>query len=163
MVTRRGVGGWSKDFSGVPHRVGRAQRTSEDQDSWAAAEVASEPFKAWSHPQSDRGQRPLTSCNFCLWCRQIRRIRLSTRTLDVASGFGTIGCRMSGGEKVDVLHVVALRSTGRTPEAVADDCSAILNEQASRGWALQQIQPIIYNSSTTGYLLLIFKNSTVPA
>lgn len=53
-------------------------------------------------------------------------------------------------------HVVPLRSTGRTPEAVAEDCEKIMNEKEVEGWALKQIQPIIYNSSTTGYLLLMF-------
>lgn len=49
-----------------------------------------------------------------------------------------------------------LRATGRTPEAVSIDLEAILNEESADGWALDRIQPIIYNSSTTGYLLAIF-------
>ncbi len=52
--------------------------------------------------------------------------------------------------------VVEVRATGRTPEAVTDDIQTLLNERQSDGWTLANVQPIIYNSSTTGYLLLFF-------
>lgn len=52
--------------------------------------------------------------------------------------------------------VVEVRATGRTPEAVTDDVQKLLNERQNDGWNLTHVQPIIYNSSTTGYLLLFF-------
>ena len=52
-----------------------------------------------------------------------------------------------------------IRATGRTPEAVSIDLETLLNEESSGGWALDRIQPIIYNSSTTGYLLAIFSRA----
>lgn len=57
-------------------------------------------------------------------------------------------------------HVVEVRATGVTPEAVAARMQEILDEHDRNGWTLRQIQPIIYNSSTTGYLLLIFDRDT---
>lgn len=57
-------------------------------------------------------------------------------------------------------HVVEVRATGITPEAVAVRMQDILDEHDRDGWTLRQIQPIIYNSSTTGYLLLIFERDT---
>lgn len=53
--------------------------------------------------------------------------------------------------------VVEVRATGRTPEVVTDEVRAILTDHAKEGWELTQVQPIIYNSSTTGYLLLFFE------
>jgi hypothetical protein len=49
-----------------------------------------------------------------------------------------------------------IRATGRTPEAVSVELQAMLNEESADGWTLDRIQPIIYNSSTTGYLIVIF-------
>ena len=49
-----------------------------------------------------------------------------------------------------------VRATGRTPETVSRELELILNEEATQGWSLERIQPIIYNSSTTGYLIVIF-------
>lgn len=54
-------------------------------------------------------------------------------------------------------EVVEVRATGRTPEAVAADVRVILETRNSDGFHLVQTQPIIYNSSTTGYLLLFFR------
>jgi hypothetical protein len=54
-------------------------------------------------------------------------------------------------------EVVEVRATGRTPEAVREETQGILTARASERWDLMQVQPIIYNSSTTGYLLLFFK------
>lgn len=54
-------------------------------------------------------------------------------------------------------HVVEVRATGVTPEAVAARMQDVLDEHDRDGWTLREIQPIIYNSSTTGYLLLIFE------
>jgi len=48
-----------------------------------------------------------------------------------------------------------IRATGRTPEAVSVELAQLLNEEAESGWALDRIQPIIYNSSTTGYLIVV--------
>ncbi|MDQ3529072.1 MAG: hypothetical protein M3425_03850 [Actinomycetota bacterium] len=52
--------------------------------------------------------------------------------------------------------VVAVRATGLMPTAVADSIADELDEASGHGWDLKLLQPIIYNSSTTGYLLLIF-------
>jgi hypothetical protein len=48
---------------------------------------------------------------------------------------------------------------GRHPDAVADDVEATLNAAASDGWRLRTIQPVTYNSSTTGYLLLFVERA----
>lgn len=53
--------------------------------------------------------------------------------------------------------VVEVRATGVTPESVAAHMQTVLDEHDQEGWRLQSIQPIIYNSSTTGYLLLVFE------
>lgn len=54
-------------------------------------------------------------------------------------------------------NVVEVRATGRTPEAVTEEIQKILNERQAGKWELTDVQPIIYNSSTTGYLLLFFR------
>ncbi len=54
-------------------------------------------------------------------------------------------------------EVVEVRATGRTPEVVADDIQQILTSRGKDRWELKHVQPIIYNSSTTGYLLLFFE------
>lgn len=54
-------------------------------------------------------------------------------------------------------EVVEIRATGCTPESVAAHMQEVLDKHDADGWALQSVQPIIYNSSTTGYLLLIFQ------
>lgn len=54
-------------------------------------------------------------------------------------------------------NVVEVRATGRTPEAVTEEIQKILNERQAGNWDLTDVQPIIYNSSTTGYLLLFFR------
>jgi hypothetical protein len=53
--------------------------------------------------------------------------------------------------------VVEVRATGRTPEAVTEDIKKTLAAREAEDWQLNTIQPIIYNSSTTGYLLLFFQ------
>lgn len=53
--------------------------------------------------------------------------------------------------------VVELRATGVSPAAVAERLQTVLNEHAAEGWVRHQMQPVIYNSSTTGYFLLIFE------
>ncbi|WP_426243448.1 hypothetical protein [Nocardioides sp. LHG3406-4] len=57
-------------------------------------------------------------------------------------------------------EVQEVRATGRTPEAVTDELNVIVKERGGAGWRVLQIQPIIYNSSTTGYLLLFFERET---
>jgi hypothetical protein len=52
--------------------------------------------------------------------------------------------------------VVEVRATGRTPETVASDIQKLLDQRDTDGWDMTHVQPIIYNSSTTGYLLLFF-------
>ncbi|GGI02424.1 DUF4177 domain-containing protein [Egicoccus halophilus] len=52
--------------------------------------------------------------------------------------------------------VVDVRATGVMPNVVADRLTEVLNEFEADGWRQEGIQPIIYNSSTTGYLLVIF-------
>lgn len=54
-------------------------------------------------------------------------------------------------------EVIEVRVTGRTPEAVTEEVQKILSARQVDGWDMSHIQPIIYNSSTTGYLLLFFK------
>lgn len=53
-------------------------------------------------------------------------------------------------------NVVEVRATGVMPGEVATSIAGELDRASADGWELQMIQPIIYNSSTTGYLLLIF-------
>lgn len=53
--------------------------------------------------------------------------------------------------------VVEVRATGVTPESVTERVQEVLDRHDQDGWSLQTVQPIIYNSSTTGYLLLIFE------
>lgn len=53
-------------------------------------------------------------------------------------------------------RVVEVRATGVMPHEVAAQVELELNREAADGWELERIQPVIYNSSTTGYLLLIF-------
>ena len=52
--------------------------------------------------------------------------------------------------------VIDVRATGVMPHEVAAQVERELNQAATDGWELERIQPVIYNSSTTGYLLLIF-------
>lgn len=54
-------------------------------------------------------------------------------------------------------QVVDVRVTGRTPEAVAEEIQRLLTEREGKDWELQTVQPVIYNSSTTGYFLLFFR------
>jgi hypothetical protein len=56
---------------------------------------------------------------------------------------------------VKQYKVIEIRATGRTPEAVSADLEVLLNEHAAQGWVYTDTRPIIYNSSTTGYLLII--------
>jgi hypothetical protein len=53
--------------------------------------------------------------------------------------------------------VVAVRATGIVPDVVAEHVERTLSEVDADGWELQTIQPVIYNSATTGYLLLILR------
>jgi hypothetical protein len=57
-------------------------------------------------------------------------------------------------------EVVEVRATGRTPEVVTDDIQRLLTARQGENWDLTNVQPIIYNSSTTGYLLLFFRRET---
>jgi len=59
--------------------------------------------------------------------------------------------------------VVGVRATGVMPDVVAEDVERQLGAAAAEGWELQLIQPVIYNSATTGYLLLVFKRDAGPA
>ena len=58
-------------------------------------------------------------------------------------------------------RVVDVRATGVMPGEVAAQVQMELDKASAEGWELQLIQPIIYNSSTTGYLLLIFSRQSV--
>ena len=55
--------------------------------------------------------------------------------------------------------VVAVRATGVTPQVVAAEVEEQLQAKGKEGWELQMIQPVIYNSATTGYLLLILRRA----
>lgn len=50
-------------------------------------------------------------------------------------------------------RVVAVRATGRTDSAVAADIAAALVADGGR-WQLFGTQPVVYNSSASGYLFL---------
>ena len=54
-------------------------------------------------------------------------------------------------------EVVEVRVTGRVPEAVTESIQEILNKREEEDWELHTVQPVIYNSSTTGYFLLFFR------
>lgn len=56
--------------------------------------------------------------------------------------------------------VIDVRATGVMPGAVAQEVEKQLTAAAADGWELQLIQPVIYNSATTGYLLLILRRET---
>lgn len=56
-------------------------------------------------------------------------------------------------------EVVEVRATGRTPEAVTAELGEVLAKRSADNWELQHVQPIIYNSSTTGYLILFFRRA----
>jgi hypothetical protein len=58
-------------------------------------------------------------------------------------------------------EVVEVRATGRTPETVTAEIGEVLQKRSADGWELQHVQPIIYNSSTTGYLILFFRREVV--
>ncbi|GAA5199971.1 hypothetical protein GCM10023322_76790 [Rugosimonospora acidiphila] len=58
-------------------------------------------------------------------------------------------------------EVVEVRATGRTPETVTAEIGEVLAKRSVEGWDLQHVQPIIYNSSTTGYLILFFRREVV--
>lgn len=53
--------------------------------------------------------------------------------------------------------VIDVRATGVMPGSVASAIAGHLDEASRDGWELFQIQPVIYNSSTTGYFLLILR------
>lgn len=55
------------------------------------------------------------------------------------------------------VRTITVTVVGRHPDAVAEDVEASLNAAAADGWRLRLIQPITYNSSTTGYLLLLLE------
>lgn len=57
--------------------------------------------------------------------------------------------------------VIPLRASGVTPEAVAAQVEDAMNDGFLDGWRLDRVEPIIYNSSTTGYLLLIFNRAAL--
>ncbi|MBF4769383.1 DUF4177 domain-containing protein [Nocardioides agariphilus] len=56
--------------------------------------------------------------------------------------------------------VVDVRATGVMPGVVGEQVETVLNEVSADGWQLHMIQPVIYNSATTGYLLLILSRET---
>jgi uncharacterized protein DUF4177 len=53
--------------------------------------------------------------------------------------------------------VVEIRATGLMPGVVAEEMERELNGAGKDGWSLRTVQPVIYNSATTGYFLLIFE------
>ena len=54
-------------------------------------------------------------------------------------------------------QVRSVRSTGRRPDAVAASVAAIAIEVTTDGWELVDMQPLIYNGSASGYLLLAYE------
>jgi hypothetical protein len=65
------------------------------------------------------------------------------------------------GETDRAVHteVHAVLTAGRTPEIVARDVEQELRKAEVDGMELIDIQPVIYNASTTGYLLLILSRT----
>lgn len=59
--------------------------------------------------------------------------------------------------------VVDVRATGRAPEAVGADLERALNEASAQGWTYRDTRPIIYNSSTTGYFLILLDRENTDA
>ena len=57
-------------------------------------------------------------------------------------------------------RIVDVRATGVMPSAVAAEIESTLNEASKDGWTLDRIQPVIYNSATTGYFLLFLQRET---
>ena len=53
--------------------------------------------------------------------------------------------------------MIEIRATGRQPEMVAADIQSELESFEADGYELTTVQPVIFNSSTTGYFLLFFK------
>jgi hypothetical protein len=56
--------------------------------------------------------------------------------------------------------VVDVRATGVMPGVVGEQVETVLNVFTADGRQLHMIQPVIYNSATTGYLLLILSRET---
>jgi hypothetical protein len=67
------------------------------------------------------------------------------------------------GLNIAEYEAVEVRATGRTPEAVTAEIGEILKKRSTESWDLQHVQPIIYNSSTTGYLIVFFCRETLDA
>jgi hypothetical protein len=59
------------------------------------------------------------------------------------------------------LEAVEVRAFGRTPEAVTGEIGNIVKKRPTDAWDLQHAQPIICNSSRTGYLVLFFRRESV--
>jgi hypothetical protein len=59
------------------------------------------------------------------------------------------------------LEAVEVRALGRTPEAVTGEIGNILKKRPTDAWDLQHVQPIMCNSSRTGYLALDFRRESV--
>lgn len=81
-------------------------------------------------------------------------VRSEVNMLDMTGGMG------SGHEMAGTAHeykVVSVRTAGEAPEQVARLAERMLNEFEVDGWVLDTVQPVVYNSSTTGYLLLILQ------
>jgi hypothetical protein len=57
--------------------------------------------------------------------------------------------------------VTEIRATGVMPGVVAEEMEKALTAAAVDGWELHVIQPVIYNSATTGYFLLILRRNTI--
>lgn len=54
-------------------------------------------------------------------------------------------------------RVLMVKAVGRTPEAVAEETQRLLSEAEVDGWTLVAVQSVVYNSATTGYLLLVME------
>lgn len=56
--------------------------------------------------------------------------------------------------------VAEIRATGVMPGVVAQEMEKALTAASIEGWELHMVQPVIYNSATTGYFLLILRRDT---
>lgn len=51
-------------------------------------------------------------------------------------------------------RVVTVRATGYVMDDAVAELNKVLVEESRTGWRLHSMQPIIFNSASTGYLLL---------
>lgn len=58
-------------------------------------------------------------------------------------------------------ETVEVCATGGTPEAVTAEISEIPKKHFGESWDQHRVQPVIYKSPTTGYLILYFRREMI--